>query len=136
MTLLHDRQLRIENIANEVRIHAVDDHAETRAEERILDLLRLALEGEDTLTARNLRQLDELLHKLPLLLELRDLTGFLDQFGKVSQLFHPKSDEQTRKRAADDDQERRRVVECRQRCSLQNHTNKDRDHAHDKPDDC
>ena len=51
MAFLHDGNLSVENVADEVRIHAVDDHAETRAEERILDLLCLALKCKDALTA-------------------------------------------------------------------------------------
>ena len=136
MALLHDRQLCIQNIAYEVRVHAVDDHAQTRAEERILNLLRLALKGKDALTARNLRQLDELLHELPLFLKLRNLAGLLDQVDEISQLLHAKTNEQARERTANDDEERRRIIERRERCSLQDHADKDRDDPHDKPDDC
>ena len=135
VTLLHDRELGIQNITDKIRIHTVDDHAKTRAEERILNLLCLALKREDTLTTCNLRQLDELLHEPPFLLHLRNLTSLLDQVEKISQLLHVKPNEQTRERSANDDEERSRIIERRQRRPFQDHANKDRDKPHENPDD-
>ena len=54
VALLHDRQLCVQHIADEIRVHSIDDHAQPRAEERILNLLRLAFKCENSLTARDL----------------------------------------------------------------------------------
>ena len=111
MTLLHDRNLSVENVADKVRIHAVDDHAKPRFEERIGDVLDAALQCQDTFTTRNLRKLDKKLQKLTLLMRRRRLESHLDQLRQHLHLIHAESREKTGKRAEDDDHECRRIVQ-------------------------
>ena len=94
VALLHDRQLRVEDITNELRIHTVDDHIQARAKERILDLPDLVLQSQQALTTGDLGQLDKQLKQFCLLLQGLSPERHLDQIGEILQLFHLKTNEQ------------------------------------------
>ena len=125
MTLLHDGDLCVEHVADEIRVHAVDDHAQPRLEERIGDVLDAAFQRQDAFAARDLRKLDEELQKLALLVRRRRLERHLDQFRQHLHLVHAESREQTGKCAENDDHECRRVVQGTDWRTLQNHAAED-----------
>ena len=78
----------------DMNIIAIDDHAETGTEERVFDLLHLALKGKDTFTARDLGQLDKELQKRSLLMNRRLFERHADQLRERLQLIHLERDEQ------------------------------------------
>ena len=135
MAFLHDRELRVEDVADEVRVHAVDDHAEARAEERVVDIRDLVLEGQDAFAAGNLRQLDEEPEQFALVMAVRLVERHLDDFRQRLELRHAEAREQAGNRADDDDEECGRVIECGKRRALQDHADENGDESQDHADD-
>ena len=64
MTCLHDGNLRIQHIADKFLLHAVNYHAEAVAEERVVNLLNLALQCQQAFAACQLGKLNKGLTKL------------------------------------------------------------------------
>ena len=110
MTLFHNRQLRVQNVADEFGIHAVDNHAQAVAEERVLNVFDAAFQGKDTFAARQLRQFDESFNQFAFTLLRAALNQELEESRHLRDLLHCEGVEYAGDRPADDDKERGGVI--------------------------